>query len=289
MKHITQIFLLGLLLGSHTHVFASDNDADKWNLVWCEEFDYNGAPDSTIWNYEKGFKRNHESQWYQPQNAFCKDGILIIEARNERDAMRPNPLYEENSTDWRKMPEHITYTSASINTAGKKEFCYGRFEIKAKIPTAGGVWPAIWLLGAKGEWPSNGEIDMMEYYRIDNQPHILANACWGTDERYKAKWNSEKIPFTHFTDKDKEWENKFHIWRMDWDETSIKLYLDDELLNDIPLDTTINGSIGNGENPFTKPMYVLLNLALGGDNGGDIDDSAFPIKYEIDYVKVYQK
>lgn len=91
------------------------------------------------------------------------------------------------------------------------------------------------------------------------------------------------------TDRDPQWALQFHTWRMDWDEQSIRLFLDDELLNEIPLATTVNGSIGNHANPFTEPQYILLNLALGGDNGGPIDDSALPMRYEIDYVRLYEK
>lgn len=166
---------------------------------------------------------------------------------------------------------------------------YGRFEVRAKIPVSGGAWPAIWTLGSGMEWPSCGEIDIMEYYRIKGVPHILANAAWGTDRQWNAKWKSKAIPFTHFTDKDPAWADKFHIWRMDWDETAIKIYLDDELLNEIPLSETVNGTIGGGTNPFRKPQYLLLNLALGGINGGEIDDKGIPMRYEVDYVRVYQK
>ena len=130
---------------------------------------------------------------------------------------------------------------------------------------------------------------MMEYYRRQGVPHILANACWGTDKPWTAKWNSKAIPFTHFTNRDSQWADKFHVWRMDWDEQSIRLYLDDELLNEISQAEAVNGKLGNGEQPFKKPQYLLLNLALGGDNGGEIDDSALPMKYFIDYVRVYQK
>ena len=154
---------------------------------------------------------------------------------------------------------------------------------------AKGAWPAIWTLGSSAEWPLCGEIDILEYYQIKGAPHILANAAWGTDERYVAKWNSKAIPFTHFTDKDPAWADKFHIWRMDWDETAIKIYLDDELLNEILLSETVNGTIGKGTNPFRMPQYLLLNLALGGINGGEIDDKGIPMRYEIDYVRVYQK
>lgn len=139
------------------------------------------------------------------------------------------------------------------------------------------------------EWPSNGEIDLMEYYRINNVPHILANTAWGTNQRFNAKWDSSVTPFTHFTDKDPHWADKFHVWCMDWDEGAIRLYLDGELLNETLLSETINGSLGNFKNPFRQPHYLLLNLAIGGQHGGTPDDSAFPLSYEIDYVRVYQK
>lgn len=257
-------------------------------LVWSDEFNTDGLLDSKVWNYEEGFKRNHEAQWYQKANAYCKDGNLVIEARKEKKSRR-NPGFRKNSSRWPENIEKIHYTSASVNTAEKKEFLYGRVEVRAKIPTAGGAWPAIWLLGRGMDWPSNGEIDMMEYYRRQGVPQILANACWGTDKPWTAKWNSKAIPFTHFTDRDAQWADKFHVWRMDWDEQSIRLYLDDELLNEISQAEAVNGKLGNGEQPFKKPQYLLLNLALGGDNGGEIDDSALPMKYLIDYVRVYQK
>lgn len=277
-KNFIQMKKLFLLLFPCVAVTAQD-----YRLVWSEEFN---TLDTAIWNFEQGFKRNHEVQWYQKDNAYSKDGKLVIEARREK---RGNPVYEAGSRDWRKSRLQIEYTSSSVNTAGKKEFLYGRFEIRAKIPVSGGAWPAIWTLGHGLPWPSNGEIDIMEYYRVNGEPHILANAAWGNDQPYNAVWNSKKIPFTHFTDRDPAWAEKFHTWRMDWDDQFIRLYLDDELLNEIALSETVNGSIGNGINPFHKPQYLLLNLALGGDNGGEIDDAAFPMKYEIDYVRVYQK
>ena len=260
---------------------------DDWRLVWSDEFNTEGRLSPSVWNYEQGYVRNEEAQWYQPDNAVCKGGFLVIEARKERN--RQNPLYIPGSNDWRKEREFIEYTSSSVTTAGKKEFLYGRFEVRARIPVAKGAWPAIWTLGSNMEWPSCGEIDIMEYYQIKGVPHILANAAWGTDKQWGAKWNSKATPYIHFTEKDPEWASKFHIWRMDWDEEVIKLYLDDELLNEIPLKDTVNGSIGKRTNPFTKPQYLLLNLAIGGINGGPIDESALPMKYEIDYVRVYQK
>jgi len=283
MKHIALTALLAALsiVGGR-----AESDTAGWELVWHDEFEQDGRPDSTIWSYEDGFVRNHEDQWYQPDNAVCRGGCLVIEGRRES---RPNPLYRAGARDWRASRPTIDYTASSLHTRGKRSVYFGRVEVRARIPVAGGAWPAIWLLGEDMPWPSCGEIDMMEYYRIGGVPHILANACWGSDRPHDAVWNSRKVPFIYFTGRDPQWAEKFHLWRMDWDEGSIRLYLDDELLNEIPLSTTVNGSIGHGTNPFTRPQYLLLNLALGGDNGGTIDDSAMPMRYEIDYVRVYRR
>jgi len=260
--------------------------AQEYTLVWSDEFDEDGKPNPAYWSFENGFVRNQELQWYQDDNAYCKDGMLIIEGRREK---KPNPLYVKGSnTDWRRSRPFIEYTSSSLKTAGKKEFLYGRFEIRARIPLESGSWPAIWTLGTTMEWPSCGEIDIMEYYRINNEPHLLANVAWGTDERYKAEWRTRAVPFRHFLEKNSNWGKEFHVWRMDWEENSIKLYLDDELLNEVSLNETVNGAWGNYTHPFKQPHYLLLNLALGA-NGGEPDVSAFPMKYEIDYVRVYQK
>ncbi|KAA6325857.1 Beta-glucanase [termite gut metagenome] len=265
---------------------SNPKEISGYRLVWNEEFDKEGKPDSNVWSHEYGFVRNEEYQWYQPENANCRNGVLTIVGKNEQI---PNPNYIERSNDWRKKRPYAEYSASCIKTAGKQEFQYGRFEIRAKIPTASGSWPAIWTLGKSMPWPSNGEIDIMEYYRIKGVPHILANTAWGTDNRGNAKWDSVTIPFSEFTDKDPYWADKFHIWRMDWDKEAIRLYLDDQLLNETLLVDTRNGSIGNYTNPFHQPHYILLNLAIGGNNGGTPDDSAFPLSYVIDYVRVYQK
>lgn len=261
--------------------------SDEWTLVWSDEFNEDGRLNPDSWKYEEGFVRNNEAQWYQPDNAYCKDGCLVIEARKEK-GKRLNPRYDASSGHWPMNVKSIDYTSASVNTAGLHEFLYGRLEVRAKIPTGPGAWPAIWLLGSGMEWPSCGEIDVMEFYRKEGVPHILANACWGTDRRWSARWNSKAIPFAHFTAKDKRWDRRFHVWRMDWDEQAVRIYLDDELMNVITQDEAVNGSLGEGIQPFKRPMYILLNLALGGDNGGQIQ-GGFPVKYLIDYVRVYQK
>lgn len=266
--------------------YSAPSVHEGYKLVWNDEFNNEGQPDPKNWSYETGFARNEELQWYQQDNAFCKNGVLTITGRKEQIK---NPEYDASSNDWRKNREYAEYTSSSIKTESKKEFQYGRFEIRAKIPTARGSWPAIWTLGKSMEWPSNGEIDIMEFYRIKDIPHILANAAWGTDRQFNANWKSSATPFSHFLDKDPDWENKFHVWRMDWDEKYIRLYLDDELLNEVSLEETYNGSLGKKKNPFRQPHYLLLNLAIGGMHGGTPDNAAFPLTYEIDYVRIYQK
>lgn len=281
--------LLCMICFTLLSLLAHSQVQKEYQLVWSDEFDVEGEP-SKEWNYEYGFQRNEELQWYQSQNAKVKDGCLVIEARKD---FLINPHYEAGSSDWRKNREFIRYTSSCLTTRFSQQFLYGRFEIRAKIPVASGAWPAIWLLGNKWEWPNNGEIDIMEYYIKDGQPSILANACWGSTEKWKAIWDSAVIPFTHFTEKDPYWADKFHIWRMDWDKEFIRIYLDDELLNEIDLSKTFNdGFEGNRENPFVNNVvgfghYLLLNLAIGS-NGGKPDDSQFPLRYYIDYVRVYQ-
>lgn len=253
-----------------------------YELVWQEEFEGEGKPDEANWTFEKGFVRNHELQYYQEGNASVKNGLLIIEARREEV---PNERYEASSEDWRKNQKTAHYTSSSLNTKGKRAFQYGIIEVRAKIDTAKGMWPAIWTLGVDRPWPSNGEVDIMEFYRVDDQPTILANAAWKKEGgQYASNWDEMKIPLTEFLNDDPAWPSRFHIWRMEWTAAYIHLYLDDELLNTIDLARTINP---NGFNPFHQPHYVLLNLAIGG-NGGDPSETDFPSRYEVDYVRVYQ-
>jgi len=250
-------------------------------LVFSEEFNYSAKPDTAIWNYETGFKRNNELQWYQSDNANCSEGRLIIEGRK---ANFPNPNFSSESTDWRKNRRTVNYTASCITTARKKAWLFGRFEVRARIDTTMGAWPAIWLLGERKEWPSNGEIDMLEFYRPDNVPTILANVAWGTKQRYKPKWDSFRKPLKELHQLDKDWTKKYHVWRMDWTKDVIELYVDNVLFNTTLVSETING---DGTNPFLKPQYLLLNLALGS-NGGDPVNSNFPITFEVDYVRVYQ-
>ena len=251
-------------------------------LVFNEEFNYTGSPNPEIWSFETGFKRNEELQWYQSKNANCKNGCLIIEGKKENF---PNPNYIPDSKSWYTNRKNVNYTSASINTAEKKSWLFGRFEVRARIDTTMGSWPAIWTLGISKEWPSCGEIDILEFYRPIRVSSILANVASGTNVRYNGKWNSVKKTMASLIAKDKKWPEKFHIWRMDWTRESIKLYVDDELLNTTLLSETINP---DGSNPFLQPQYLLLNLALGA-NGGDPGQSRFPITFEVDYVRIYQQ
>jgi beta-glucanase (GH16 family) len=250
-------------------------------LVWADEFNVEGKPNPEFWKHEKGFVRNEELQWYQEENASCSNGVLVIQGRREKV---PNPNFKVESLNWKTNREFANYTSSSINTHGLKQWLYGRFEIRARIDTTLGSWPAIWTLGLEKNWPSNGEIDIMEFYRIENAPTILANTAWGTAQQFIGKWHTQRIPFAHFAAKDPDWNKKFHVWKMDWTPEFIKLYLDDELLNETSLSETINP---DGFNPFQQTHYLLLNLALGG-NGGNPEQSNFPISYEVDYVRIYQ-
>lgn len=251
---------------------------EGYKLVWADEFEQNGAPNPDNWAYETGLVRNEELQWYQAENAFCKNGFLIIEARKE---LKPNPLYEDGSKDWRKKPKDINYTSSCLLTKDLQSWQFGRFEMSGQIDISSGLWPAFWTLGNSGQWPANGEIDIMEYYK----GKLLANiASLGANK--KAKWFSQ----TKSTDElgGKKWSSKFHVWRMDWDNEAISLYVDDILLNKTNLSALTNDD-GTDVNPFRQKHYILLDLAIGGLNGGDIGDTKFPNRMKIDYVRVYQK
>jgi beta-glucanase (GH16 family) len=249
----------------------------EYELVWSDEFNKDGQPDPNNWIYENGFVRNNELQWYQPDNARCENGLLIIEGQRER---KKNPNYRPDSNNWRQNREFTEYTSASLTTRRLHDWMYGRFEMKGRIDTRPGLWPAFWTLGVQGEWPSCGEIDIMEYY----QGTLLANAAWGTEKQWVPKWDDVKKPIADFNDPN--WSTKFHVWRMDWDEDSIKLYVDDMLMNTVDVNETFNA---DGKNPFRQPHYIIANLAIGGTAGGDPSKTEFPAKFEIDYIRVYQK
>jgi beta-glucanase (GH16 family) len=277
----------------------AETTADGYRLVWHDEFNKDGPLNPADWGYELGFVRNQELQWYQPENAVCKDGCLMIEARKES---KPNPRYvapdASGGTDqggrgggrrWQNRPT-IEVTSASVTTRGKHSWLYGRFEIRAKIDTRSGSWPAFWMLGTQGRWPACGEVDIMEYFGNN----VLANIAWagkpgGAPNPNGATWNSARLPLRTLP---ANWSDQFHAWRMDWDPTSIKLYLDDKQVNEQDLSKTINTSRGRGapENPFVEGgAYIILNQAIGGQAGGDPSHTEFPVRFLVDYVRVWQK
>ena len=259
-----------------------DDDLEGYELVWSDEFDLDGRPDPSKWTFENGFRRNGELQWYQPENAFVEDGRLVIEARRER---KPNPSYESKDLPpefrWRKT---IEVTSASVMTKGLHAWTYGRFEVRAKIKAEDGLWPAIWTLGVEGRWPANGEIDIMEYY----QDSILANFAWAANHPRQAHWQARKVPLTTLTSAT-DWDEHFHTWVMEWEKDEITLWLDGQMLNRVDLNKVRNHPKADIPRPFDQPHYLLLNLAVGGTKGGSVQQTEFPSRYEIDYVRVYQR
>ncbi|WP_321343507.1 glycoside hydrolase family 16 protein [uncultured Draconibacterium sp.] len=287
---LTKLFLVLCIFVGYNSYAGNKQNAEKnrpkdLQLIWEDNFDNDGYPNAKNWNFEYGFVRNRELQWYQPQNAYCQNGLLIIEGRRENIF---NPNYNPLSDDWRTNRSRAKYTSACLITKDLHEWPpFGYFEISARINVSNGAWPAIWLLGTEQSWPHCGEIDIMEFYRINNVPHILANAAWGSELNYQPHWDDAKIPLEHFTKTDPDWADKFHTWSMHWDKKQISIYLDNELLNQIDLQQTINP---DGGNPFTsdQKFYLLLNLAIGA-NGGDPVHTDFPIQFEVDYVKVYKQ
>jgi beta-glucanase (GH16 family) len=243
---ITAALISAFLLTACSTATAPTGD---WALVWSDEFD-GTTIDTTKWDYETGYVRNSEYQYYtkDAKNAYLDgDGHLVISAlRETRDG--------------------YAYTSASLNTKGKQSWKYGKFEMRAKIPTAAGCWPAWWALGTNIEtkgWPACGEIDMMEFYRGIMHANVMDSA---------QKWFVDEDDFTD--------DGDYHTWVMIWESsTDLSLYRD----GDLKLKYT------GGDPTFDKPFYLLVNLAIGGTNGGDPSGTAFPQNMYIDYIRVYQR
>jgi beta-glucanase (GH16 family) len=248
---------------------AGNDKKKNWDLVWSDEFNYNGLPDSTKWGYDVGGKGwgNHEKEYYTAsrlENARVENGNLIIEARKEK-------------------MDSSEYTSARLVTLGKMDWLYGRFEIRAKLPSGRGTWPAIWMLASKhtyGEnyWPENGEIDIMEHVGY-NQGLIHAST-------HSLKYYWQKGTQRTDTIFAKDVSDAFHNYILEWDPAEIKIYMDDSLYF-----TSVNDKTGWEAWPFDKPFYLIMNIAVGGDWGGQkgIDDAIWPQKMEVDYVRVYKR
>lgn len=234
-----------------------------WWLVFADEFDRDGPPDPEIWTPELGYVRNEEAQYYtaRAENLRIENGLLVIEARKERY-------------------QGFSFTSASLATIDHRHFRYGRVEVRTKLPSARGTWPAAWLLGADiGEvgWPASGEIDVMEHVGHDpgriygtvhtaTHNHLLANAKGGSIEVNSAT-------------------AAFHLYAVEWSPERIDFFVDERRYHTVHKD-------GDGDDawPFDKPFYLILNLAIGGNWGGErgIDDAAFPQRFLIDHVRVYR-
>lgn len=237
----------------------------EYKLVWSDEFDYEGLPDSTKWTYEEGYVRNKELQYYTKarlENARVEENVLIIETR--KDDFEGHPI-----------------TSASVTTRNKASWDNGRIEVRAKIPSVLGSWPAIWMLGLNMRevgWPACGEIDIMEHVGF-NPDTIHANIHTKAYNHVQRTNKGDKI--FHAAP-----EEDFHIYAIEWSQEKIDFFFDDQKYF-----TFENEGAGNDVWPYDKPHYLILNTAFGGAWGGrsGVDEEALPIQFLIDYVRVYQK
>ena len=238
------------------------------NLVWYDEFDGAGLPDPTKWGYERGYVRNREMQYYtayRAENAVQRDGCLVITARNDsaliNDEIRP-------------------VTSASLRTRGKGDWKNGRIEVRAKLPSCLGTWPAIWMMpttSVYGRWPNSGEIDIMEHVGYDPEK-IYFNLHTGKYNHTKGTGRGASMDCPH-PDKD------FHVYAVEWFEDHIDWFFDDQKVFSVE-----NDGEGWESWPLDQPFYLILNFAFGGAWGGQqgVDLTALPQEYFIDYVRVFQ-
>ncbi|MFD2517503.1 glycoside hydrolase family 16 protein [Salinimicrobium flavum] len=230
-------------------------------LVWSDEFDENGAPDSSKWGYDTGAGGwgNNEPQFYtsRSENVKVENGLLKITAKKETYEGAP-------------------YTSARIKTQGKFSFKYGKVEVRAKLPEGGGTWPAIWMLGSNFQtvgWPACGEIDIMEHK--GNDPGVIHSALH-TPSSYGATNN-------HGTKTVANVSSEFHVYGVEWTSQKIAFSVDGNVFYTY-MPANKNGSTW----PFDANQFIILNVAMGGVFGGDIDPDFTSGTMEIDYVRVYQ-
>ncbi|MDX1670916.1 MAG: glycoside hydrolase family 16 protein [Balneolaceae bacterium] len=243
-----------------------------WKLIWQDEFEYSGLPDTTRWGYDIGDGcpdlcgwGNNELQYYthrREENARVADGTLIIEARKEPYRSRG-------------------YTSARLVTRGKANWRYGRFEIRARLPSGKGTWPAIWMLPVEnsyGGWPRSGEIDIMEH--VGHEPRRI----YGTvhTEAYNHMIGTQKTDTARVADA----ESSFHLYSLEWTPNEIRWFVDGELFGSFE-----NEHKSYRQWPFDQPFYLIINIAVGGNWGGaeGVDETIWPQQLEIDYVRILQK
>jgi beta-glucanase (GH16 family) len=248
---------------------SQQNTQKTWKLVWADEFDKNGLPDTTRWNYDTRGNDygwgNNEKQWYtvaKPENCRIENGILVITARKEKTGNKE-------------------YSSARMTTKNKGDWKYGKIEVRAKLPTGNGTWPAIWMLPTDskyGGWPKCGEIDIMEHVGFDPDT-VFSTVHTGKFNHMIGTQVGKKTGLPTAT-------TDFHVYTTEWEENEILSYVDGKHYF-----TFKNNGEGFEAWPFDQPFHLILNLAIGGGLGGKkgIDDSKFPHTFEIDYVRVYQK
>ena len=246
--------------------YEYDYSTLTYELVWAEEFDYEGRPDTAKWRYDTGGSGwgNHELQYYTPgDNATVQDGILTIEARIERKGGKD-------------------YTSCRMVTRNVGDWLYCKVEARAKLPSGVGTWPAIWMLPtdwAYGAWPASGEIDIMEH--VGYNPNVIVQSIHVV--RYhagQARNKSIRVPGVM---------EEFHTYSVEWLPDRIIFSVDgNETWTYRPLDMTERPTKEIW--PFDRRMHILVNLAFGGDWGGaaGIDEGCLPARFEVDYIRVYQ-
>jgi beta-glucanase (GH16 family) len=237
---------------------TAQKNEPAWKLVWSDEFNYNGLPDSSAWGNEVGFIRNNELQYYtnrRIENSRVVDGNLLIIGRKESY-------------------KGANYTSASLVTDGKKSWTYGKVEARIKLPDGQGLWPAFWMLGQNIHtvgWPECGEIDIMEH--INNESLLHGTLHW-LNEKHVSSGGTTPCDVT-----------KYHNYSIEWDKESVRLFLDDSKYWEVNIKDGINST-----EEFHKPHYLILNLAIGGDWPKSPDmTTLFPDTMFVDYVRVYQK
>lgn len=245
-----------------------------WTLVWSDEFDRDGLPDAAKWDYDTERNQagwyNNELQYYaraRPENARVEGGRLIITAR--RESLGTAPDYGGQR-----------YTSARLLTRGKANWTYGFFEVRAKLPCARGTWPAIWMLGSGGVWPDDGEIDIMEQTG-QNKSEVLGTIHTRAYNYFNGSLGVGQGGRVTLADAC----SAFHNYQLTWDADRITIGVDGSNYFTYTNPKTGNTSIW----PFDRPQYLLLNLAVGGDLGGAVDDAMLPAELQVEYVRVYRR